>query len=88
MVARRHVFHIGGYDPIVPDTQLSRFRRSLGSFQKTWSVTSRASSEPQCSQVSATWQAESSGPNWNTVTSYEMLRWDDLILMDHQRSIS
>lgn len=87
MVARRHVFHIGGYDPIVPDTQLSRFRRSLGSFQKTWSVTSRASSEPQCSQVSATWQAESSGPNWNTVTSYEMLRWDDLILMDHQRSM-
>ncbi|HEY8332779.1 MAG TPA: hypothetical protein VIQ05_03210 [Tardiphaga sp.] len=87
MVARRHVFHIGGYDPIVPDTQLSRFRRSLGSFQKTWNVTSRASSEPQCSQVSATWQAESSGPNWNTVTSYEMLRWDDLILMDHQRSM-
>jgi hypothetical protein len=87
MVARRHVFHIGGYDPILPDTQLSRFHRSLGSFQKTWGVTSRASSEPKCSQVSATWQAESSGPNWNTVTSYEMLRWDDLILADHQRSM-
>lgn len=87
MVARRHVFHIGGYDPILPDTQLNRFRRSLGSFQKTWGVTSRVSSEPQCSQVSATWQAESAGPNWNTVTSYEMLRWDDLILMDHQRSM-
>jgi hypothetical protein len=87
MIARRHVFHIGGYDPIVPVTQLGRFQRSLGSFQKTWSVTSRASSEPQCSQVSATWHAESSGPNWKTVTSYEMLRWDDLILMDHQRSM-
>ncbi|WP_445487748.1 hypothetical protein [Rhodopseudomonas sp. RCAM05734] len=37
--------------------------------------------------MSATWQAESSGPNWNTVISYEMLRWDDLILMDHQRSM-
>ena len=24
MIGRRHVFHIGGYDPIVPETQLAR----------------------------------------------------------------
>ncbi|MET0969363.1 MAG: hypothetical protein ABWY18_09205 [Tardiphaga sp.] len=86
MIARRHVFHIGGYDPILPDTQLARFRRSLSSFEKTWHVSAQAAGVPEASTVSATWQAESSGPNWRTHTTYEMLRWDDLILQDHARS--
>jgi len=87
MIGRRHVFHIGGYDPIVPDTQLARFRRSLDSFQKTWNVSSHVEGAAQSSVVSATWQATSSGPNWHTDTSYEMLRWDDLILEDHERGM-
>src|SRR3954447_6071891 len=86
MIARRHVFHIGGYDPILPDTQLARVRRSLSSFEKTWNVSSQAEGVSETSTVSATWQAESSGPNWRTHTTYEMLRWDDLILQDHTRS--
>jgi hypothetical protein len=87
MIVRRHVFHIGGYDPILPDTQLARFRRSLSSFEKTWNVSARALGAPDATTVSATWQAESSGPNWKTNTTYEMLRWDDLILQDHSRNM-
>ncbi|MET0879649.1 MAG: hypothetical protein ABWY14_21165 [Tardiphaga sp.] len=87
MIGRRHVFHIGGYDPIVPDTQLARFRRSLASFQKTWNVSARVPGEARSDQVSAGWQVESFGPNWRTETSYEMLRWDDLILADHERGM-
>jgi hypothetical protein len=87
MIGRRHVFHIGGYDPIVPDTQLARFRRSLTSFQKTWNVSANAPGPAVSNEVSASWRAESAGPNWNTETSYEMLRWDDLILQDHERGM-
>ena len=85
MIARRHVFHIGGYDPIVPDTQLARLRRSLSSFAKTWNVSAQASGPIEADEVSAAWSAHSSGPNWSTDTRYEMLRWDDLILADHSR---
>jgi hypothetical protein len=87
MIARRHVFHIGGYDPIVPTTQLARFHRSLASFRKTWNVAAQASAQPDISDVSATWHVAASGPNWATDTTCEMLRWDDLILLDHARSM-
>ena len=43
MIGRRHVFHIGGYDPITPESQLERFRRSLSSFERTWNVSSQTS---------------------------------------------
>lgn len=88
MIARRHVFHIGGYDPILPDTQLARFRRSLSSFEKTWNVTASALGTPASNEVSSSWHAEASGPNWKTETTYEMLRWDDLILQDHSRGMA
>ena len=86
MIGRRHVFHIGGYDPIVPETQLARLRRSLSSFRKTWSVSAQAPGPVDANQVSASWPVQASGPNWLTETRYEMLRWDDLILTDHSRN--
>ena len=87
MIARRHVFHIGGYDPISPDTQLARFRKSLATFEQTWSVTASAPVAPDAREVSASWPAQASGPNWHTDITYEMLRWDDLIDEDHARGM-
>jgi hypothetical protein len=87
MIARRHVFHIGGYDPISPETQLARFRKSLEAFQTTWGVTASAPGAPDVGEVSASWPARASGPNWTTDVTYEMLRWDDLILQDHSRGM-
>lgn len=87
MIARRHVFHIGGYDPISPEQQLDRFRRSLALFQRTWGVKAAIVSGIDATPVSASWEMEASGPNWNTRTSYEMLRWDDLIQEDHARGM-
>ncbi len=43
MIGRRHVFHIGGYDPIDPERQFERFRLSLSSFERTWNVSSQTS---------------------------------------------
>jgi pimeloyl-ACP methyl ester carboxylesterase len=87
MIARRHVFHIGGYDPISPEQQLERFRRSLSLFQRTWGVKAAIVSGIDATPVSASWEMEASGSNWNTRTSYEMLRWDDLIREDHARGM-
>jgi predicted esterase len=87
MIGRRHVFHIGGYDPIVPERQLERFRRSLASFKRTWNVSSQTSALANSSKVSASWNLEAWGPNWKTQVTFEMLRWDDLVLRDSQRGI-
>jgi hypothetical protein len=87
MIGRRHVFHIGGYDPIVPESQHERFCRSLSSFERTWNVSSQASGITEMSKISACWDVEAWGPNWKTQTTFEMLRWDDLILGDSERGM-
>ena len=87
MIGRRHVFHIGGYDPITPERQFERFCRSLRSFERTWNVSSQTSAIADTSKVSACWDAEAWGPNWNTRITFEMLRWDDLILRDSERGM-
>ena len=87
MIGRRHVFHIGGYDPITPEQQLERFRRSLSAFKKTWNVSSQISALLDSSDVSASWQSQAWGPNWRTDTTFEMLRWDDLVVRESQRGM-
>ena len=87
MIGRRHVFHIGGYDPITPERQFERFCRSLRSFERTWNVSSQTSAIAGTSKVSACWDAEAWGPNWKTRITFEMLRWDDLILRDSERGM-
>jgi hypothetical protein len=82
MIQRRHVFHIGGYDPITPEEQIERLRRSLSSFERIWGVNSRLSEISYTSAFSASCSVEAWGPNWKTNVTVEMLRWDDLILRD------
>jgi hypothetical protein len=87
MIGRRHVFLIGGYDPITPERQFERFGRSLSSFERTWNISAQTSAITDTTQVSACWAAEAWGPNWKTRISFEMLRWDDLILRDSERGM-
>jgi hypothetical protein len=87
MIGRRHVFCIGGYDPIAPERQLKRFRRSLSSFERLWNVSSRTSAVVNSSKVTSSWDLEARGPNWKTEVTFEMLRWDDLVLRDSQRGM-
>ena len=82
MIQRRHVFHIGGYDPITPEEQVERLRRSLSSFEKVWGASSRLSEISNTSAINASCDLEAWGPNWKTDTTFEMLRWDDLIRRD------
>ncbi|MGY3586154.1 hypothetical protein ACVIGB_004786 [Bradyrhizobium sp. USDA 4341] len=82
MIQRRHVFHIGGYDPITPEEQVERLRRSLSSFEKVWGASSRLSEISNTSAINASCDLEAWGPNWKTDNTFEMLRWDDLIRRD------
>lgn len=82
MIRRRHVFHVGGYDPITPDQQVERLRRSLSSFDKIWGASSRLSEISNTSAIDASCNVEAWGPNWKTSITFEMLRWDDLIRCD------
>jgi pimeloyl-ACP methyl ester carboxylesterase len=86
MIKRRHVFHIGGYDPIVPERQLDRFRKSLLRFEGLWNVSAQASNITHVSPTRSVWESRASGPNWATDVTFEILRWDDLVARDVERS--
>src|SRR5689334_11301614 len=86
MIARRHVFHVAGYDPYDIAGQHRRFRRELAKFAATWHVTAAASEIVQHDGV-ARWTATARGPNWAVETVYEPLDWHDIVLADLARPV-
>jgi hypothetical protein len=86
-VAKRLVFHIGGYDPIMPPaTAQRRFVRELARFQATWSVKAYVDSlRDSADQLK--WNVTTSGPNWQVKTDYRLVRWDDVIESFSRRTI-
>jgi len=79
IIAKRLVFHIGGYDPMRPEVAHSRFVRELRRFKETWSASMASVSEPEIGVDEATWDVVTTGPNWRVHTHYRFVRWDDLI---------
>src|SRR5438874_6635873 len=85
VVAKRLVFHVGGYDGgMRPDVMHRRFVRELRRFERTWSVQASAS-EPRLGDDQSAWQVTTTGPNWRVETDYRLLRWDDIIDADAGR---
>jgi hypothetical protein len=86
-VAKRLVFHIGGYDPITSHGSVQRrFVREIARFQRTWSV--KATVDGLCDtadqiQLNVT----TTGPDWLVETDYRLVRWDDVIDAFGRRSI-
>lgn len=86
VIARRHVFHVGGYDPIAVEARYRRFQRELAIFERTWSVTAVASDLVRAPDNSrAWWTVTTQGRSWRVETTYEVLTWDDIILADFAR---
>jgi hypothetical protein len=79
IVARRLVFHIGGYDPITSHASAQRrFVRELGRFEAAWSVkTSIDALQEGIDQTKS--RVITRGPNWHVETDYRVIRWDDVI---------
>jgi hypothetical protein len=86
-VAKRLVFHIGGYDPTTPDVSAQRrFVREIARFQRTWSV--KAAVEGSHDTVDQMqWNVTTSGPDWLVETDYRLVRWHDVIEAFGRRSI-
>ena len=79
IVAKRLVFHLGGYDPITPYVVAQRrFVRELARFEQTWSTkASMGALEENADQ--AKWSVITKGPNWQVESDYRLVRWDDVI---------
>ena len=79
LIAKRLVFHVGGYDPITPHAGAQRrFVREIERFQLTWSVKAVIGGLRQ-SVDQANWIVTTSGPNWQVKTDHHLVRWDDVV---------
>src|SRR5258707_8396240 len=80
IVAKRLVFHLGGYDPITPYVVAQRrFVRELTRFERTWSAkASMGALDENVDQ--AKWSVITKGPNWQVESDYRLVPWDDGIL--------
>lgn len=77
-VARRLVFHIGGYDPVTSLGAQRRFAREIARFERTWSVKATVEGvHDTADQVQ--WSVTTAGPGWRVATDYRLVRWDDVI---------
>ena len=79
IVAKRLVFHLGGYDPITPYVVAQRrFVRELARFERTWSTKASMGALHE-SADQAKWSVIAKGPNWQVESDYRLVRWDDVI---------
>jgi hypothetical protein len=86
-IAKRLVFHIGGYDPITPPSSAQpRFVREIARFQLTWSVKAFIDGLHDSADQTK-WNVTTTGPNWQVETDYRFVRWDDVIETFKRRTI-
>ena len=86
-VAKRVVFHIGGYDPITTHASAQRrFVREIARFQRTWSVKAIVDGLRD-SPDQIQWNVTTTGPDWQVETDYHLVRWHDVIEAFGRRSI-
>jgi hypothetical protein len=87
-VAKRLVFHIGGYDPITWHVSAQRrFVREIARFQRTWSVKAVVHGlHESADQIQ--WNVTTTGPDWLVETDYRLVQWHDVIETFGRRSIA
>ena len=86
-VAKRLVFHIGGYDPVTSHVSAQRrFVREISRFQRTWSVKAAVDGLHHTADQMQ-WTVTTTGPDWLVATDYRLVRWDDVIEAFGRRGI-
>jgi hypothetical protein len=85
-VAKRLVFHIGGYDPTTPPASAQRrFVREIERFQRTWTVKAIVD-DLRDSADQTQWNVTTTGPNWQVETDYHLVRWVGIPVIASSRS--
>ena len=86
MVRRRHVFYVAGYDPQGLAGYYRLFRRELERTKKIWPIEVRLTEpESDADGIAGRWTIDTAGPNWSVTTTYDFLRWDDIVVRDMSR---
>jgi hypothetical protein len=82
-VQHRHIIYVQGYDPRGLAQYYRMFRTQLRKFGRLYQLNSTIS-RPQVAPdgETASWTIETKAGDWQTRTSYDFLRWEDLIQRD------
>jgi hypothetical protein len=82
-VQHRHIIYVQGYDPRGLAQYYRMFRTELRKFGRLYHL-SASISRPQVAPdgETASWTIETKAGDWQTRTSYDFLRWEDLIQRD------
>jgi len=82
-VQRRHIIYVQGFDPRGLAQYYRMFRTELRKSDRLHGIASTIS-RPQSSADGsmASWRIETEADGWRTQTSYDFLRWEDLIQHD------
>jgi hypothetical protein len=82
-VQHRHIVYVQGYDPRGLAQYYRMFRTELRKFGRLYQLAATIS-RPQVAPdgETASWTIETKANDWQTRTSYDFLRWEDLIQRD------
>jgi hypothetical protein len=82
-VQHRHIIYVQGYDPRGLAQYYRMFRTELRKFSRLYQLATTIG-RPQAAAdgETASWTIETKASDWQTRTSYDFLRWEDLIQRD------
>lgn len=88
-VKRRAVLFIPGYDPAGETRYRMLFVREFIRYAKRFGLSRREVSavEPLPAVPGLRWQVTAAAAGWETHTTYDVLRWDDIVLRDFRRPL-
>ena len=87
-VCRRHVIYMQGYDPRGLAVYYRMFRREYGRYCELYGLEGHIGGHTNVpGRFSTSWNVLTRGPGWEVETTYEFLRWEDLIRRDFARPV-
>ncbi len=81
-VRRRHIIYLQGYDPRGLAQYYRMFRTELRKFGRLYAVKSSVTRPTTTDTTVASWTIDTAGDDWQTTTTYDFLRLEDLIQTD------
>ncbi len=86
MIRRRHVIYVQGYDPRGYVEYYRMFRGEYRKFLDLYGLRGTIDRETDAPDRHASvWTAATEGDGWQVATTYEFLRWEDIIRRDFER---
>ena len=88
-VRRRHVIYVQGYDPRGLAEYYRMFRSEFRKFCALYGFTGKIGKATNAEdRFTTTWPIDTQGNSWRVETTYEFLRWEDIIRRDFARPVA